>query len=169
MRAYRRFSNTSGLAVGLGAFVVLALILDSGGIYDWAQRLELGPGRTIVLPLATWLHRTLTPVGIEQRQGLLIKLARAGWSDDPAELAAANEAELLPHRDPASTTATKPLLRSSESAVATAKPRIATVPSATLQGPLLPPAEAPPLWTKLPEIPELWRAISVAWRWWETL
>ena len=31
--------------------------LESGGLYDWAQRLELGPLRSVALPVATRLHR----------------------------------------------------------------------------------------------------------------
>ncbi len=92
MRSYRRFSKLSQLAASVGAFVLVALLLESGGIYDWALRLDLGPERTVALPVATGLHRVLAPLRIERgRQHALVELARVGWSDDPAALAEANE------------------------------------------------------------------------------
>ena len=92
MRSYHHFSKLSQLAASVGAFVLVALLLESGGIYDWAGRLDLGPERTVALPVATALHRVLAPLRIERgRQHALVELARVGWSDDPAALAEANE------------------------------------------------------------------------------
>ena len=92
MRSYRHFSKLSQLAASVGAFVVVALLLESGGLYDWAGRLDLGPERTVALPVVTALHRVLAPLRIERgRQHALVELARVGWSDDPAALAEANE------------------------------------------------------------------------------
>ena len=106
MRSYRRFSKLSQLAASVGAFVVVALLLESGGIYDWAQRLDLGPERTVALPVATALHRVLTPLRIERgRQQALVGLARVGWSDDPAALAEANELPPLSAAKPMTPTA----------------------------------------------------------------
>src|SRR5579859_3844387 len=86
MQAYRRFSTLCQLTAGLGVFAALALLLDSGGLYNWAQGLELGPERNIALPAATALHAALTRLGIEKgRQQALDELARIGWSDGPAE------------------------------------------------------------------------------------
>jgi hypothetical protein len=91
MRAYQRFSTLSQLAASVGAFALAALLLESGGLYDWAQRLDLGPERTVAMPIATALHHTLAPLHIEQgRRSALVELARVGWSDDPAALAEAN-------------------------------------------------------------------------------
>jgi len=91
MKAYRRYSTERQMALSLGVFVALMLLLESGGLYDWARRLELGPERSVALPLATGLHRALAPLGIErERERALVELARVGWSDDPAALAAAN-------------------------------------------------------------------------------
>jgi uncharacterized protein len=90
MRSYRRFSKLSQLAASVGAFVIVALLLESGGLYDWAERLDLGPERTVALPVATVLHRALAPLRIERgRQRTLVALARIGWSDDPVALAEA--------------------------------------------------------------------------------
>ena len=72
MRAYRRTSTVQQMGVSLVVFVGLMVLLDSGGLYDWASRLELGPERRVALPVATWVHRALAPLGIEKerRRGL---------------------------------------------------------------------------------------------------
>jgi hypothetical protein len=76
------------MSAAVCAFVMLALVLESGGLVDWASRLELGPERTVALPVATALHRVLAPLGMERRrQSALLELARVGWCDDPVLLA----------------------------------------------------------------------------------
>ncbi len=84
MRGYRRFSTVGEMAGSVAMFAALALVLESGGVYEWAQRLELGPERTVALPVASELHRGLSWTGLERaRKGELTGLARVGWSDDP--------------------------------------------------------------------------------------
>jgi hypothetical protein len=79
--------------VAMAAFVGLALVLESGGLVDWAQRLELGPERTVAVPVVEGLHRGLAWMRLERvRRGELVELARVGWSDDPAALAEVNVA-----------------------------------------------------------------------------
>jgi uncharacterized protein len=91
MPPYRRTQTLRQMSVAMVAFVLLALVLESGGLYDWAQRLELGPERTVALPAATALHRALAPLGLErQRHRILVGLAELGWSDDPQLLAEAH-------------------------------------------------------------------------------
>lgn len=85
MRGYRRFSSVGQMAAALGTFSVLALVLDSGGLYSWASRLEVGPERTVAMPVASALHLGMRPLGLERlRQTELAELARTRWSDDPA-------------------------------------------------------------------------------------
>jgi len=92
MRAYRRSSDLRQMSTALGAFVALALVLESGGLLDWAQRLELGPERSVAVPVVEALHRGVGWLGLERvRRGELVELARAGWSDDPAALAELHE------------------------------------------------------------------------------
>jgi len=75
---------------GLLAFVGVLVVLDSGGIESWASRLELGPERTVAVPLASGLHRSLGWMRLEhEREDALLELARLRWSDDPALLARA--------------------------------------------------------------------------------
>ncbi len=148
MRTYRRFSNLAQMAVALCVFGVLALLLESGGLYDWAQRLELGPERTVALPVVTALHDGLVRLGIEgQRKRLLLELARIGWSDDPALLAAAN----APAGKPALPGTNKVAPNAPGTPLVLAKP---TTPTSNLpKGPPIPLAGAPPLNTPLPAIP----------------
>jgi hypothetical protein len=97
MRPYRRFSSVQQMSAGIGTFLALSLVLESGGLVDWAHRLDLGPERTIAVPLAEALHRGLAWTGLEQvRRRELIALARAGWSDDPAALAEVRAAKSAP-------------------------------------------------------------------------
>jgi lysophospholipase L1-like esterase len=155
MRPYRRFSTLPQLTLSLATFVVLILVLESGGLYEWAQRLDLGPERTIALPIFTLLHRALAPLRIEkQRNHALITLARIGWSDDPALLAT-----FKPPPPSASITALKlgaPDLSHLEIGVLTATP-VAKEPAPLIPHPrpiLLNLAE-PPTFTKLPSIPAI--------------
>ena len=77
MRGYRRFSNVWQMAAALGAFSVVALVLDSGGLYSGAARLEVGPERAVAMPVASALHLGMRALGLERlRQVELAKLAR---------------------------------------------------------------------------------------------
>jgi hypothetical protein len=97
MKAYRRFSTVRQMAVSVAVFAALGLVLESGGLYDWAQRLELGPERTVAVPVTTALHRGLRHVGLERaRHGVLLGLARRGWSDDAALIAEAHGGQVSP-------------------------------------------------------------------------
>ena len=88
MKAYKRYSTVRQMAGSVAMFAALALLLESGGLYQWAQRLDLGPERTVAVPLVTVLHRGLGWMPLERwRRDELAKLARAGWSDDPEALA----------------------------------------------------------------------------------
>jgi hypothetical protein len=141
VKAYRRFSTVRQMGAAVCAFPLLALVLESGGLMDWAQRLELGPERTVALPAATALHRALVPLGIErQRQHALLELARTGWSDDPVLLAEVRPKPVI---------VTKP-----EVAKVVATPQPVEPQPATLKisRSALQPGIDPPLLSVLPEI-----------------
>ena len=90
MKAYQRFSGVGQMAWGMLAFAGVLVVLDSGGIVSWASRLELGPERSVAVPLAAGLHRAFGWMRLErERDDALLELARVGWSDDPALLAKA--------------------------------------------------------------------------------
>jgi lysophospholipase L1-like esterase len=73
------------------AFVVFLLLLESEGLAGWANHLEIGPLRTAAVPVSSAVAKALHPLGIDAlRRHALTSLARAGWSDDAALLAAAN-------------------------------------------------------------------------------
>jgi hypothetical protein len=87
MKGYRRFSNVWQMGAAVGAFVLLALVLESGGLKDWADRLELGPERTVAVPLVNGLDRGLRWTHVARwRASGLMELARVGWADDPEEI-----------------------------------------------------------------------------------
>ena len=88
MKFYRRFSTVRQMAVSVAVFAALGLVLDSGGMYDWAQRLDLGPERNLAVPVTSALHAGMKYLGLERvRQGALLELARSGWGDDAALVA----------------------------------------------------------------------------------
>ena len=160
MRPYRRFSTLHQLTLSLATFVAFVLVLESGGLYDWAQRLDLGPERTVALPTFTILHRALAPLRIEkQRNHALIALARIGWSDDPAAIAAANlsgprpvPAIITPTLSPASELSSRPERSEVERPAG---------PDPTNSAPIHHPRPIslnlaePPTFTKLPSIPAI--------------
>ena len=83
MKAYGRFSTMGQMAASVAVFAVLMLVLESGGLVDWAQRLELGPERSAAVPLVMALHRGVSWMGLERvRKDALVSLGRTGWSDD---------------------------------------------------------------------------------------
>lgn len=69
--------STRSLALLLVACVIVATLLESGGLLTWAQRLEIGPLRRVALPAASALHEGLHPLGIARlREGALADLRR---------------------------------------------------------------------------------------------
>ena len=151
MRGYKRFASAGQMAVGLGVFAVLTLMLDSAGLYSWAQRLDLGPERTVAMPVASALHWGLRSLGLERlRQVELAKLARAGWSDDPAGADRAYGTvteDVMPIAPPPTKSGTAALI--AEAIVPTATP--VNVPHTPML-PLKPMEGDPPIMSALPAI-----------------
>jgi hypothetical protein len=142
MTVYRRFSSVRQMSASVCAFVVLALVLESGGLSRWAQRLDLGPERTVAVPVTALLHRALIWTGLERvHHREMVGLAKIGWSDDPVALAEAHPATVVA-KQPAAVAGTTPAVAS----------RVAAQPSAP-KAPLRPMAGDPPLLSELPELP----------------
>ena len=154
MRPYRRFESLQQMSYGFATFVVVALLLESAGLQHWAERLDLGPERTVALPAANALHRALQPLRLESlRQHTLIGLARIRWSDDPEEL---EEAAGTPTSPGAALPALAP---GTVATLAPGKAESPGRPGTTIAAPKTPPSAplpliegAPPLLTPLPSI-----------------
>jgi hypothetical protein len=141
------------MAGSVAMFAALALVLESGAVLNWAQRLELGPERAAALPVAAALHWGLRWMGLERvRRSELAALARVGWSDDAVAVADA-EARVKDDLGPGLVAAGKlscppPAVMSGVSAtVAAAKP----APKTPLLA-LKPMVGDPPLMSALPRI-----------------
>ncbi|MGA2673516.1 MAG: DUF459 domain-containing protein [Terracidiphilus sp.] len=81
----------------LAGFVAVIVLLESDGLANWADRLEVGPLRTVAVPVTGAVQRALEPLGLSAiRQDALESLARVGWADDAAQLAAAAGANRTP-------------------------------------------------------------------------
>jgi len=87
-----KYNSLSQLAVVMAGFAVTILLLESGALLTWADRLDVGPARSGAVRVTAALHKTLQPLGVEQvRKESLDGLDRLGWTDDPARLLAARE------------------------------------------------------------------------------
>ncbi len=155
MRPYARFESLRQMSYALATFAVVALLLESAGIQHWAERLDLGPERTIALPVANGLHRALQPLRLERlREKTLIGLARIRWSDDPEALeeaagAPSQPASALPANTTASPGPATPGAPAAASHAANGTPAAPITPTST---PLPLVEGAPPLLTPLPPI-----------------
>jgi lysophospholipase L1-like esterase len=160
MKAYRRYSTVGQMAVSAAVFAVLMLLLESGGLVDWADRLELGPERTVAVPITLGLQRVVGRMGAEQlRRNALVELARVGWSDDPAALAKvrATETPVAPVVSPSVPVALMPVAPMLVAPMLIAVPEVKPVPKEpgtpdVPKPPLRPLVGAPPLLSQLPEI-----------------
>jgi hypothetical protein len=151
MQGYKRFSTVRQMAGSVSVFVALALLLESGGLYQWAQRLDLGPVRSVAMPVTGALHRGLERVRLERfRHAEIVALARVGWSDDPEAIAEAHVEKPIAG---GTVVETKPMVNG----VFGPAPEVTTVvPEATVPKtptlPLKPMAGDPPLMSSLPPI-----------------
>jgi lysophospholipase L1-like esterase len=77
--------STRSLAWLLGSFVMVAVLLESGGLATWAERLDIGPLRSVAQPTTAALSERLRQWGVgELRLRLLAGLARLQRSEPPA-------------------------------------------------------------------------------------
>ena len=92
----------------MAGFTITIVLLESGALMNWAEKLDIGPARSAALPATSVLHKTLAPLGVEQlRNQSLTGLDRLGWTDDPARLLAARE-HAAPDETCSATTAKAP-------------------------------------------------------------
>jgi hypothetical protein len=106
-------SSTTQLAFGLAGFLIAIVLLDSNGLAQWAQRLEIGPLRAVAAPATSNIDAHLKPLGIDRlRPDLIADLGRLGWSDDPETLADSGHAQLSfwPFTNPMPPPFTPPIL-----------------------------------------------------------
>lgn len=74
--------------LALAGFVAVIVLLESGGLKEWAEHLEPGSLRTIAVPAMSAIDKVVRPLGIGTiRDRALEESARTGWSDDPARVA----------------------------------------------------------------------------------
>jgi hypothetical protein len=83
-------ASTTQIALGLAGFLAMIVLLDSGGLAQWAERLDVGPLRAVAAPATAHIDAHLRPLGVDDiRPRLIAALGKLGWSDDPAAWAAA--------------------------------------------------------------------------------
>lgn len=76
--------------LAVAGFLVAIVLLESDGLASWANHLEIGPLRTVAVPITAAVQKTLQPLGVATiRDHALEALARVGWTDDAALLAKA--------------------------------------------------------------------------------
>jgi len=103
MRKFKPTNSRRDLLAGLCGFALTVALLDSGGLLQWAQRLDVGPLRTACLTATQTLDYAVALTGLTAiRPMALGGLARAGWSDDPAadEMAARHAPAVSLEDDP---------------------------------------------------------------------
>lgn len=77
--------STRSLAWLLTSFVIVGVLLESGGLATWAERLDIGPLRSIAQPTTAALSERLRKLGIgELRPHVLAGLARLQRDEPPA-------------------------------------------------------------------------------------
>lgn len=142
-----RYNSLSQLAAAMAAFSLTILLLESEGLLEWAQRLEVSRASLIAVQATGVLHRVLQPLHIEwvRREGLA-DLDRLGWGDDPARLQAAKTAAGCSAASPA---------QPCNSAIAGASPTTPARPAAVPRQPLIPLSPSTPVATALPPLPPL--------------
>jgi uncharacterized protein len=110
-------------------FIVVILLVESGGLATWAERLEIGPMRTVAVSVTSAWRGIVRPLGIERlREAAIANLQKVGWSDDAAPVASAAETAKPPAPPAATGKPTKPPI--------VKPPLAASVPKASLLVPL---------------------------------
>src|SRR5271157_3237416 len=90
MRSVSLTQSIRKMAMVIVGFLVVIVLLESDGLASWANHLEIGPLRTVAVPVTAAVQKTLHPLGVAAiRNRALEALARVGWTDDAALLAKA--------------------------------------------------------------------------------
>ena len=130
--------------LAFAGFVAVISLIEADGLASWADRLEPGLLRSIAVPAATALHRSVEPLRVGTlRNRALDEAARLGWSDDAVRLARnSRPAGALPAR-PSMSNMQQPVAAPLLIAAATA-PIAPAVPRATTLVPLAPVTQGRP-------------------------
>ncbi len=84
LKRYHTLSQLCGLVFG---FFVTIMLLESGGLVVWAERLEVSKTQQQIVDWATRLNNQLAPLGISAwRSDLLTKLDAVGWNEANGDL-----------------------------------------------------------------------------------
>jgi len=144
VRKIRLYSSVGQMALALAGFVAVCVLLESEGLASWANHLEIGPLRTAAVPVTGAVAKAMHPLGVYRvRDETLDNLARVGWSDDVARVAAVNA--------PAVAVASN----SGGSAAARAGANLAKAPTPATLGAETPLVREVPRLTALPPLPPL--------------
>jgi hypothetical protein len=74
--------------LAVAGFVVVIGLLESGGLANWANRLEPGALRSVAVPATSGLNKLVQPLGVSGiRERALDVAADTGWTDDAVQLA----------------------------------------------------------------------------------
>ena len=144
MRDFRSNHSIRHMFSTLGAFVLAILLLESGGLENWANHLEPGPLRTVAAPAAYALNKTLGPLGAAvARDRTLDEAARLGWSDDAVRVAhvtapATEQAAASQPQSGQLSAATAPQRASKSFVLAVGAPIVGSVPNDVSLAPLGP-------------------------------
>jgi hypothetical protein len=138
MKSVKATHSLRQMFLSVAGFVVAILLIESGGLKNWADRLEPGPLRTVAVPVTGVIDRALAPLGIaEVRDGALDEAARLGWSDDAARLARTSRPAVARAMAPTVASGGQPAKGPGAAlAAGAAAPLIATVPRSTTLAPL---------------------------------
>jgi uncharacterized protein len=91
VRNIRLYNSVGQMALALAGFLVVCVLLESEGLASWANHLEIGPLRVAAVPVTGAVAKAMRPLGVFRvRDETLDNLARVGWSDDVARVAAVN-------------------------------------------------------------------------------
>jgi uncharacterized protein len=89
MRNVALTNSVRQMCLVFAGFAVAIVLLESDGLASWATHLEIGPLRAAAVPATAAIAKALHPLHIDAlRQHALNDLARVGWTDDAAMLAA---------------------------------------------------------------------------------
>jgi lysophospholipase L1-like esterase len=90
MKTVRLNDPIRQLVLVVAGFLAAVVLLESDGLANWANHLEIGPLRTVAVPVTQAVQQALRPLGVTTvRDRALEELAHIGWSDDAALLAKA--------------------------------------------------------------------------------
>jgi hypothetical protein len=146
MQNFKLKHSIRQMFLAVAGFVVGISLLESGGLANWAGRMEPGVLRSVAVPVAATLNKVLLPLRVGAiREGALDELARIGWTDDAVRLARRNPTATFAARVSAAVrTAPAPPGPAPALIAAATAPVVLSVPRITNLSPLAPVAQGKP-------------------------